>query len=515
LKNNAEIDALDLLLEIDQLDMALEYIDKDNIKKIYDYLLASTPFAADGDEYENTLRMAFKFCMKVDEPFLAMRAAMKLDDQSLVEQAFNSCKDPLLQKQLAFSLGRQRLVVETKDQELNDIMSNSRLSQFYQKLLKELDVEKPKHPDDIYKSHLEKKDKSPDLESLFHNLAKTYTNAFVNMASTKDTLMNQETAWIPHVKDAGIMSAVASLGLINMWNIEESTNTLMDYLDLKDGYAKAGACIGLGIAASGVWSDVDPARAILEENIQSKEKIMKLGASIGLGLAYAGTAREEFKDILCPLITDLGLGPDTAGFAALSLGLIFVSKCDEDVINTVLTSLMERPETELSQTSARYFAVALALCYLGQQEKCEFALETLKTIEHPLARYAEVCVEAAAYVGSGNVLKIQEFLKRCIPHEEEAKTQPQAMSVIGIAFIAISEKIGNDMAGRLMNHILQYCDLPVKRALPIAVGMLNISNPSITATDLLNKLAHDEDKEMSMRAIFSLGLIGLGTNNAR
>ena len=45
--------------------------------------------------------------------------------------------------------------------------------------------------------------------------------------------------------------------------------------------------------------------------------------------------------------------------------------------------------------------------------------------------------------------------------------------------------------------------------------MLNVSNPTIVATDLLSKMAHDEDKEMSMRAIFSLGLIGLGTNNAR
>ena len=515
LKNNGEIDAMDLLLEVDQLEMVSEYVDKDNIKKIYDYMLASTPFAADADEYENILRMAYKLCIKVSEPFLAMRAAMKLDDQSLVEEAFNGCTDPILKKQLAFSLGRQRLVVETKDQELTDIMSNSRLSEYYQKLLKDLDVEKPKHPDDIYKSHLDKKDQT-NLESLQHNTAMTYTNAFVNMVSTKDALMlDQKDPWVSHVSKASLMSAVASIGLIDMWNIEESTSNLDSYLNLKDGYAKAGACIGLGIANSGVWSDVDPARAILEEAISSKDLIMKLGASIGLGLAYAGTAREDFRDVLCPIVTDLGIGPNTSAFAALSLGLIFVSKCDEEVINTLLTCLMERPATELDQTTARYFAVALALNYLGQQEKCEPAIETLKTIDHPIARYAEVCVEAAAYVGSGNVLKIQEFLKRCIPHEEESKTMPQAMSVIGIAFIAISEKIGNDMAGRLMNHILQYCDLPVKRALPIAIGMLNISNPNIQATDLLTKLAHDEDKEMSMRAIFSLGLIGLGTNNAR
>ena len=333
-------------------------------------------------------------------------------------------------------------------------MSNQKLSEFYIKLLKDVDVEKPKHPDDIYKAHLDTKTKAENLQSLQHNVAMTYTNAFVNLASNKDSLMQAKDPWIANVRKEGILAAVASLGMTHMWNVDESTAALSDYFELKDGWAKAGACIGLGIATSGVWSDADPARALLEENINSSDITTKLGAAIGLGLAYAGTAREEFRDMLCPIVTDLGIGSDTAGFAALSLGLIFVSKCDDEVVNTILTALMERPTSELDQVTARFYAVGLALTYLGQQEKCEPAIETLKTIEHPLARYAEVCVEAAAYVGSGNVLKIQEFLKKCTPHEEEAKSLPQSMAVLGIAFIAISEKIGNEMAARLMNHVL-------------------------------------------------------------
>lgn len=514
LKTNCENDAMDLLLEIDQLELALEYIDKDNIKRIYDYLLASTPFAADQDEYVATLTIAFKFCMKVQDYFLAMRAAMKLDSQEMVENAFNSCSDPLLKKQLAFSLGRQRLVVDVQDEELVSIMSNSRNNEYFNKLLTSMDVVKPKHPDEIYKTVAEVNSKQK-LDSYTTNLSMTYTNAFANLASNKDSLMNQKDPWVANVKNEGLLAAVASLGLIHLWNVEDSTSSLSDYLDLKDGWAKAGACIGMGIANSGVWSEVDPAKAILEENILSKDNITKMGACMGLGLAYAGTAREEFRDSLMPTLMDLGIGTDTTCFAALSMGLIFVSKCDEEVSNSILTVLMERSESELNQTSAKFYAVALALNFLGQQEKCEAVIETLKTIEHPFARYAEVCVESAAYVGSGNVLKIQEFLKKCTPHEQGEKTLPQAMAVVGIAFIAISEKIGNEMAARLMNHILQYCELPVKRAIPIAIAMLNISNPGIIATDLLSKLAHDEDSEMSRRAILGLGLIGLGTNNAR
>ena len=47
---------------------------------------------------------------------------------------------------------------------------------------------------------------------------------------------------------------------------------------------------------------------------------------------------------------------------------------------------------------------------------CEATLEILAVVEHPiskilimlifLGKYAEICIEVCAYVGSGNVLKI-------------------------------------------------------------------------------------------------------------
>lgn len=163
------------------------------------------------------------------------------------------------------------------------------------------------------------------------------------------------------------------------------------------------------------------------------------------------------------------------------------------------------------------YGVALGLCYLGQQSLCEPALETLKTIEHPLARYCEITLEACAYIGSGNVLKIQSFLQKCTAHHDENKDESLAQSaaVMGIALLAISEEVGNEMALRSMYHILQYCDLGVKRAIPIAVGLMCISNPKLIVTDLLSKLAHHEDAEMSRRAIFALGLVSAGTNNSK
>lgn len=58
-------------------------------------------------------------------------------------------------------------------------------------------------------------------------------------------------------------------------------------------------------------------------------------------------------------------------------------------------------------------------------------LETLKTIEHPIAKYAIVTVETCAYAGSGNVLKIQKLLDMCGDHLED-KNVHQAAAVLGM-----------------------------------------------------------------------------------
>merc|ERR1712187_267718 len=80
---------------------------------------------------------------------------------------------------------------------------------------------------------------------------------------------------------------------------------------------------------------------------------------------------------------------------------------------------------------------------------------------------------------------------------------------------ACGEEIGVDMATRSLEHILQYGGLPLRRAVPVALAMLHLSNPKVTVIDTLSKLSHDNDQDVALGAIISMGLIGAGTNNAR
>jgi 26S proteasome regulatory subunit N1 len=68
--------------------------------------------------------------------------------------------------------------------------------------------------------------------------------------------------------------------------------------------------------------------------------------------------------------------------------------------------------------------------FVAKQGAADVVLETLKTIEHPIGKYAVVTVETCAYAGSGNVLKIQKLLDTCGDHLED-KNVHQAAAVLG------------------------------------------------------------------------------------
>ena len=51
--------------------------------------------------------------------------------------------------------------------------------------------------------------------------------------------------------------------------------------------------------------------------------------------------------------------------------------------------------------------------------------------------------------------------------------------------------------------------------IPLALAMLNLSNPKIQVMDILFKLAYDTDSELAAKSIMCLGLVGAGTNNSR
>ena len=133
-----------------------------------------------------------------------------------------------------------------------------------------------------------------------------------------------------------------------------------------------------------------------------------------------------------------------------------------------------------------------------------------------MSEFISLVIETCAYAGSGNVLMIQKLLHQCADHkDDERESIHQIAAVLGVSLIAYGEEIGQEMCLRTMNHFLQYGEPIIRRTVPLAIALLRLSNPEVNTVDLLNKLAYDSDKLVSMNAIFALGLVGAGTNNSR
>jgi 26S proteasome regulatory subunit N1 len=526
-KYGHEVNAVDLLLETEYLDALHKFIDSQNYTRIFNYLISSLEYSADNVVFNSILETLYRIATDHKDYTNALRVSIRNNDHEKIKQTVLSCKDKVVRWQLAFMLGRHRLFILneaekhinlTGDQNFVKIASNELLSTYYIELQKDLDVNVAKKPSDIYKNMLENKDQKIDSAQL--NLADSFVNGFVNLGSLAETLLDNrnggDKAWITRVKDAGVMSTVASLGLIYLWNFDECSSVLAEYFDLKDGYAKAGACIALGLSTSGIWNESDPAKAMLEDAIQSEEFSVKLGASIGLGLAYAASSRSDLRETLEPIINDENLAIDVSGCAALSLSLIFVADCDADVSNTILTSLMAFSRETLNKPFAKFLSVALGLNFLGQQSKSEAVLQAVQSIEHPIGKFSELVIEICAYIGSGNVLKIQEYMQRASNSTEDAsEIEMQCLALVGIALISISETVGTNIIIRLIHQILHYCDIALKRVVPIMLTIIGVANTNIQITDLLYKLAHDEDQEIGLRSLLGLGIVGAGSNNSR
>ena len=62
---------------------------------------------------------------------------------------------------------------------------------------------------------------------------------------------------------------------------------------------------------------------------------------------------------------------------------------------------------------------------------------------------------------------------------------------------------------------MHYGEPTIRKAVPLALGLISVSNPQLSIMDTLSKYSHDNDLAVALNAIFAMGLIGAGTNNAR
>lgn len=51
--------------------------------------------------------------------------------------------------------------------------------------------------------------------------------------------------------------------MVNLWNSDNGSNEISEYLEFTDNFSKAGACLGIGLFCTSLTDETDPAIALL------------------------------------------------------------------------------------------------------------------------------------------------------------------------------------------------------------------------------------------------------------
>uniref|UniRef100_A0AC35TK98 26S proteasome non-ATPase regulatory subunit 2 n=1 Tax=Rhabditophanes sp. KR3021 TaxID=114890 RepID=A0AC35TK98_9BILA len=561
--HNSEVEACDLLMEIDRFDVLIKLAKAGECQKLCNYLLACVAYAPDPDNIALN-KAAMEIYEQFGHEYESFRCAVMLNDVDLIKQKINACKEVNVKKQMALLLGRHQMFLEFEDTEADlqiaELNANTQLHEFFLALARELDIMDPKTPDNVYKVHLEPRNGYHSLNADNTTrlaLTAAFVNGFVNTGFGVDKILSdtgEANKFLFKNKEYGLFSAAASQGLIWRWDINKGFSQCDSLLYADNEFVKGGTLLALAIISSGVQDQCDPASAILLEQLKADSTPVRLGATFGMGLAYANSKREtvttdaeggviyELRKVFADV--DPASTVEVKCVAALSLGLICVASANSVVAGDLLGYLLEQEENDLYDANFKLVSLAIALIFMGTQDKSEVFVESCKDLKGDFGKMTACLVDCMAYAGTGNVLKIQELLHICSQHPEPEKkdeapqaptkkskkekaaeipkTGPkneyafyQSVACFGIGLIAMGEEVGSEMCLRMFGHLLKYGDSAVRRAVPIGLAMLSVSNPQIPIMEVLSKFCHDADADVACNSIFSLGIISAGTNNAR
>ncbi|XP_050297790.1 26S proteasome non-ATPase regulatory subunit 2-like isoform X2 [Anthonomus grandis grandis] len=544
-EHHAEIQACDLLMEIDQLSLLPTYIGSNTYQRMCYYLISCARYV-DDMERDKIMTLTYEQYLKFDEYSRALIIALQMNNAQFVNQVFSKCTDRIILCQLAFICARQlfsvELDTETEDYEdLNNILSNSLLSSFFHTLCRELDVMEPKMPEDVYKTWLEPVPPrlqilGENMDSARQNLASSFVNGFVNAAFGIDKLLTEDTGnkWIYRNKDHGMLSATAALGLVHLWDVDGGLTPIDKYLYTTEDYIKSGALLALGIVNCRVRNECDPALALLGDYILCPNELLQIGSVLGLGIAYAGSQRDEILSLLLPVLTS-SKSLEILANASIACGLVSLGKSDSEVPSAILNAMIElhtQDPENLKSVFMKLMALGVALCYFGARDDIDVSSNTMEVFPEPFKSFAQTTLLMCSYAGTGDVLIIQELLamigeKVESPNEEQPAPPPapkgpkkakkgsewdyamgQAVATLAVASVSFGEDIGMDMVQRIFGNLGRYGEPSVRKAVPLAIALSSVSNPQLPVLDVLTKYSHDIDDEVAC-------LIGAGTNNAR
>lgn len=429
LKSNCITDAVDLCLEVSQLDFLAQTLERipgditDYVDKIANYLTSSALFLSDSDDLP-LYQMAIKLYMNQEMWIKALILIVKIGEYNLLGKLFYNCSDVGILLQASFILARHSVYNCQTDTILEEIMSrrwlfNSLgfcLKEFDQ--LKAIDIRQMTHLSPIA-SRIEnprcprRKTRSMRLKSLF------IANGLANCGAGSDALLlthfNLRRFKIKYGTDT-LCTLISSIGLIHLWNADGSYEFYRQLESESGNQIQAGLCMATLLMRSSIRCENDLLSRFNLNDIHDKNWEYQISIVIALGIAHVGSENEEAINLLQDVLINSQIPLIVKGLAGLSIGLIVVGSANCYCARLLLECLLEIDcliQCPENLVTSWFLCLAIGLCFLAQKRvnyKNELKMQLNCLQSDGLRDLLNLICMICSFAGSGDVLKVQQLL---------------------------------------------------------------------------------------------------------
>ncbi|KAF7316023.1 26S proteasome regulatory subunit RPN1 [Mycena indigotica] len=311
LDHNGEPDAIDLLQELEIVEESIVLVDKNTYTRVCQYFIGCVNLLPPSDDIA-FLRPAHAIYVRQSKFPETLALAIRLGDQNLIQQDFNTPSNPWMMIQLASILARAQLSIKwLRANPDNDIDIEDEFPEHIRQCLNNIHICVNSGKNSVLqmrratKKHFEntRPNALANVDSARGNLAGSFVNALVNARYDNKLMVEAEegNSQVYKNKAHGKLSAAASLSISLLWDTEVDLSHIDKYAYSSEEYIKAGSLLATGTLNSGVRTEADVAKDLIRECVDNKFIPLKTSAIVVLGLAYAGAHRQDLLELLLQL----------------------------------------------------------------------------------------------------------------------------------------------------------------------------------------------------------------------
>ncbi|KII64362.1 26S proteasome regulatory subunit RPN1 [Thelohanellus kitauei] len=438
-KNNCEIDAVDIYIDLDYHERLDDYMNENNVMKIGRYLQQCSYFFSKADYLEInrylygsysrfglTMDCFMAACRSMDVEFFHDTLLRVKDD--IENQSLPDLDRDMLQKQMCYMLAHYGIYYnfseehesETRCQvdELTQIIHNRFLIDAHTDIAIEFDILKPYSVDEICRIPNQKYSSYYNAGNLkdpvYTCLASAFVSAFSNAAFKTDLfLMGDHQKWLLTDSETILMNCVACIGLLHMWDIDEAFLVLDKFLDHSNSNIVAGALLGIGVASCNTVDHFMSPYALLVDQLTNDVPIIQRNAIIAMGLSYAGTDDSDVSETMRELVEWPSVDIKPKAMACLAIGLVACGSNSplppSEIILEYLNSVKD--QLDINDPYMRLIPVGVAMIHIGRYENISQSVKNMADLPGDFGKWCFILLKICSNFGTGNCGALQKLIE--------------------------------------------------------------------------------------------------------